>query len=112
MQLMPFLNVHDFGALGDGVADDTESLQRTFDAAVYQTVVIPKGSYRTGTITIPAHVDVSFQNGAVLVLQDDADLEWNGTLSAGIYRQRNNLVCFFRVGQLHKRAELRIPLTA
>lgn len=86
MQLMPFLNVHDFGALGDGVADDTESLQRTFDAAVYQTVVIPKGSYRIGAITIPAHVDVIFQNGAVLVLQDDAALEWNGTLSAGPYR--------------------------
>jgi hypothetical protein len=44
-----------FGAVGDGVADDTVPLQRTFDAAVGRQlkVVLPRAAYRTtATLTI------------------------------------------------------------
>ncbi|BBH23541.1 hypothetical protein Back11_48860 [Paenibacillus baekrokdamisoli] len=79
------VNVRDYGAVGDGITNDTEALRLAFEAAPYQTVVLPKGTYLTGTITIPAHVEVNFQNGATLVLEEGAVLELNGKLSAGPY---------------------------
>jgi len=85
MTHMNNVNVRNFGAVGDGIANDTEALRRAFEAAIYQTVVLPTGTYLIGTITIPADVDVQFQNGARLVLEDGAVLEFNGTLSAGPY---------------------------
>lgn len=44
------LSARDFGAVGDGIADDTEALQRSFEAAFAgrqaAVVVIPPGRYR------------------------------------------------------------------
>lgn len=51
------LNVRDFGAVGDGAADDTNAIRAAF-AAIHQpnctTVLIPSGTFRvTDTIVIP-----------------------------------------------------------
>lgn len=46
----PILSARDFGAVGDGVADDTAALQRVFEAALdggeAAMIVIPPGRYR------------------------------------------------------------------
>jgi len=67
-------SVKDFGAKGDGVADDTKALQRTLDAAVTdqgprpeqrapRVVILPPGIYRiTGTINL----DTRHKNLAIL----------------------------------------------
>lgn len=46
------LNVRDFGARGDGVADDTRAVQRALDAAFrrQRALVFPPGVYRLGTL--------------------------------------------------------------
>jgi hypothetical protein len=45
------LNVRDFGAVGDGHADDAPSLQRAINAALAsgQTLVVPAGRYRVNS---------------------------------------------------------------
>jgi hypothetical protein len=58
----PFVSVRDFGAVGDGVADDTVSLQNAFDASIagHHGLLFPDGVYRTtGTLT--------FASGALCV---------------------------------------------
>ena len=55
----PFYNVKDFGAVGNGTADDTSAIQSAMDAAMEATggtVVFPAGTYRTtNTLTIRPH---------------------------------------------------------
>ncbi len=51
-------NARDFGARGDGQADDTAALQRAIDAAaeVGGTVWIPAGDYAVSTLRLREHV--------------------------------------------------------
>lgn len=78
------VNVKHFGAIGDGVADDTNSIQRAIDFARDRvretlmrdggTVVIPPGKYRvTETITQPPYVHI-YTDGNVII-----NSEVNGT---------------------------------
>jgi hypothetical protein len=48
-KLQEFVSVKDFGAVGDGVTDDTAAIQATHDAAVnagFSSVYFPSGNYR------------------------------------------------------------------
>ncbi len=55
------LNVRDFGAIGDGIADDTEALQNAIDTAAEsgQSLFIPQGEYRSRTLTLHPEVYLS-----------------------------------------------------
>lgn len=47
------VNVLDYGAVGDGIADDTAAIQAAIDASAGTTVVLPVGTYKiTSTIRI------------------------------------------------------------
>jgi hypothetical protein len=54
----PFINVIDFGAKGDGVADDTNAIQTAVDHASVagNVVILPAGNYRTSKpIVVKGH---------------------------------------------------------
>ena len=46
------LDVRQFGARGDGESDDTAAIQRAIDAAAGGTVVLPPGTWRSGTLRL------------------------------------------------------------
>ena len=58
-RLRDFVSVKDFGAVGDGVTDDTVAIQAAFTAADGQMLLLTEGSYLiTDQITMPDDVEV------------------------------------------------------
>ena len=64
----PALDVRAFGAVGDGVTDDTTALQAALTAAAVAggVVYIPPGTYNHTTITAGADTDIILAAGATL----------------------------------------------
>jgi len=59
-KLQDVVSVKDFGAVGDGVADDTAAIQAAIDSGTGLRISLPKGSYKT---TAP----INLKNGTMLV---------------------------------------------
>ena len=63
-------NVKTYGAVGDGVALETEAIQKTIDAchaAGGGAIRVPAGDYVSGTIQLKSNVTLSFDYGASLL---------------------------------------------
>ncbi len=58
---MPYVNVRDFGALGDGIADDTVAIVSAMNAAREDdgTVYFPKGKYCIHPIKVPSGITLT-----------------------------------------------------
>ncbi len=64
------LNVHSFGATGDGVTLDTEALQAAINACHAQgggRVVLPAGRYLTAPLRLLSHVELHLLKDAILL---------------------------------------------
>lgn len=76
-------DVKDYGAVGDGTADDTTAIQNALNAATGGRVYLPQGSYRiTSALTIPGDTKLYGAGRALAVLRK----QFNGnfaTLSDG-----------------------------
>lgn len=58
-KLRDVVSVKDFGAVGDGVTDDTTFLQAAITAAEGKTLLLPKGTYIvSNTLTLPSNTDI------------------------------------------------------
>ncbi|MBP5640746.1 MAG: hypothetical protein J6X55_14795 [Victivallales bacterium] len=57
-------NARDFGAVGDGITNDTAALQHAIDAG--GMVYIPAGTYVTGTLYLRSHGGLELDSHAVL----------------------------------------------
>jgi len=80
------VNVRDFGAVGDGVTDDTAAIQAAIITSDF--IFIPKGIYFINTnLTIPQNVTFEFVNGAKFLLGAGKTITWNGGIIAGDYQE-------------------------
>jgi polygalacturonase len=62
-------NVREFGATGDGIANDRAAIQRVVDSCSVGggTVLFPAGKYLTGSIDLGSDVALHIQQGAVIL---------------------------------------------
>lgn len=67
-------NILDYGALGDGVSNDTVAIQKAIDTCAESgggQVVVPGGRvYRSGSIVLKSYVELHLEMGAVLKASD------------------------------------------
>jgi len=71
---IPILSIQAFGAMGDGIAMDTDALQNAIDAAHAAgggVVRIPAGRYQIGTTQLRSNVTLSLDAGACLLGSQD-----------------------------------------
>ncbi|MGI6495583.1 MAG: glycoside hydrolase family 28 protein [Kiritimatiellia bacterium] len=62
-------NVKDFGAVGDGIANDTAAIQRAVDSG--GVALLPPGTYRSGTIHLRSHGGLHLECGSTLLASRD-----------------------------------------
>jgi hypothetical protein len=58
-KLAQTVSVKDFGAVGDGVTDDTAAIQAAINAAYGKTLFVPAGSYYLNTVTNSALLSIT-----------------------------------------------------
>ena len=69
-------NVIDFGAIGDGLINDTKSIQKAIDFCAENkggVVLFPPGVYLSGTIFLKSNINLHFMEGAILLGSDKLD---------------------------------------
>lgn len=85
------VNVKNYGAVGDGEANDTKALQGAIDAAAEGgggTVVVPAGKYVTGSLFLKSNINLHLEAGAVLLGSQNVEdfplwrSEWEGPNAA------------------------------
>jgi hypothetical protein len=67
-------NVRDFGAKGDGASKDTAAIQAAIDTCTRAgggTVLLPAGTFLSGTLKLKSNVDLQLNAGAILQASSD-----------------------------------------
>ena len=73
-QSPPFCDVKHFGAIGDGIALETDSLDKAIDACAAAgggTVYFPAGTYLSGTVRLRSNITLWLDSGAKLLGSKD-----------------------------------------
>jgi hypothetical protein len=69
-KLRDTVSVKDFGAVGDGVADDTAAIQAAMNSAAYVQVLVPPGTYRvTSTLSVTTQLTLTGPEGGSQEMQ-------------------------------------------
>lgn len=70
-KLRDIISVKDFGAVGDGITDDTQAIQDAIDAAAGRYVYVPAGTYRVSdTLSYNASASFGFTSPGIKIIGD------------------------------------------
>lgn len=79
------IDIRSFGAVGDGISDDTLAVRKALEETAGKDVLlISEGTYNVGPLDIPSHSRIEFKAGAVLSFTDDfgaypaVEARWEG----------------------------------
>ena len=80
-----YVSVKDFGAVGDGVADDTTAIQDAISSGAKHLTFLP-GTYKlNGTINITSELSVSAKGAKFVQTSNSTMFNFNVTSSANVY---------------------------
>ena len=66
------LSVRDFGAVGDGISDDTEAIQTAINCLPENArLIFPEGIYLTAPLNLKSHITLDIQRGAKILGHTD-----------------------------------------
>ena len=72
------LSIRDFGAVGDGVADNTKAFNNAIEQADKNNggkIIVPAGTYLTGPIHLKSNINLHLEKGAVIAFNDNFE-DW------------------------------------
>jgi hypothetical protein len=78
-----WINVKDYGAVGNGTTVDTAAFVAAIAAAAGRSVTIPAGLYLVDSLTVPYGVTLEFEGGACLTPNGSVTITLDGLISAG-----------------------------
>lgn len=81
-KLRQTVSVKDYGAVGNGIANDTVAIQRALDANVGGEVVIPVGTFLVSSLTMTAGQALVGANRQTSILKLNTALSGNGMINA------------------------------
>lgn len=70
------VKISDFGAIKDGLTENTESFRKAIDDVVRHgggTVIVPRGIWLTGPIVLKSNINLHVEDGALIVFSKDKD---------------------------------------
>jgi len=66
--ILPYINVKEFGAVGDGVTDDTQAIQEAIN--LHSNIVIPDGVYLVDKLDVNKSIIITGSQNTVLKMKD------------------------------------------
>jgi hypothetical protein len=83
----PLVDVRAFGAVGNGVTDDTTAIQAAIDSISSGNIFFPPGTYKFSVLTVPNKVNI-IGSGTEATILDSVGTGTSITASAQWYHQR------------------------
>lgn len=75
-----YLNVKDYGALGDGKSSDSKPIQNALNAGIKKVVYFPAGLYCvTTTLIVPGNITIIFDKGAKIISYSDNNIFYHAS---------------------------------